>query len=426
MTTRSVVAQVTITILGSIVACVAIIRSDIVGKLGYQWEKGRITAYRQVIDAGPDVSETSRVNRAVAEVALPATVYIETRRPMPNEPEDGAESLMEIHAPEGIGHEQLRDWLRQHQSRPEFENTPDRFGDKSHRPTGRYFEQGIGSGFVVDAKKGYVVTNHHVVDGADQIKVFLSDGRRMPAELLGIDPATDLAILAIEPVRLHELAFGNSDVVDVGDEVFAVGSPFRLRGTFSRGIISAKDRSQVIEVNGIQYEGFLQTDAVINPGNSGGPLVNTRGEVIGVNTAIATSSGRYQGVGFAIPSWRAANVMHMIIEHGSVIRGWLGVHIGSVNDTRYRAGADERNWTEPYGVLILSFPDDEMSTPAKLAGIREGDVLVELNGRRLSGATELMDRIAATTPGDTVMLKTWRDDGFLSIPVVVGKRPDES
>lgn len=422
MTTKSVVAQVTITILGSIIACVAIIKSDIVGRLGYQWEKGRITAYRQVIDAGPELSETSRSNRAVAEVALPATVYIETRRPVLVAMGDVDEALREVHGADGATREEWRDWLRNHLGQSEDDGEGDR---GRGRGLGEAFEQGIGSGFVVDAERGYVVTNHHVVDGADRINVFLSDGRRMPGKLLGTDPATDLAVLAIEPVRLHELPFGDSDAVDVGDEVFAVGSPFRLRGTFSRGIISAKDRSQVIEVNGIQYEGFLQTDAVINPGNSGGPLVNTRGEVIGVNTAIATSTGRYQGVGFAIPSWRASNVMHMIVEHGSVVRGWLGVHIGSVNDSNHRAAADARNWTEPYGVLILSFPRDVGTSPAEAGGIMVGDVLVELDGRRLSGATELMDRIAATKPGDSVTLKVWRDDGFLDLSVVVGERPEE-
>jgi serine protease Do len=209
-----------------------------------------------------------------------------------------------------------------------------------------------------------------------------------------VDEKTDLAVIRIEAERLHQISLGDSAAGEVGDEVFAVGNPFGLDGSISRGIISAKNRSNVL-LRDVEYQGFLQTDAVINPGNSGGPLVNSRGEVIGINTAIATTTGFYDGIGFAIPSNRAAKIIPHLVRGEAVTRGYLGVSMRPI------AGVEEQElarlgWSQPHGVIVLGVLAD---SPACRAGLRREDIMISYNGQLLTSSADLTQVIADTPPG---------------------------
>ena len=243
-----------------------------------------------------------------------------------------------------------------------------------------------GSGVIVDAKNGYVVTNAHVVKDAEQIQVTLKDNRRLPAKLVGTDPGTDIALVKVEPARLAELKWGDSDSLQVGDFVVAIGNPFGIGQTATSGIVSALGRSG-LSVEG--YEHFIQTDASINPGNSGGALVNLRGELVGINSAIIAPSGGNIGIGFAVPSVLARAVMEQLIRYGEVRRGRLGITM-----------QDAVGGTE--GAVIVDVQPD---SPAASAGLRKGDVVTALNGRPVRGAAELRARLGVVPVGETVELR---------------------
>ena len=243
-----------------------------------------------------------------------------------------------------------------------------------------------GSGVIVDAKNGYVVTNAHVVKDAEQIQVTLKDNRRLPAKLVGTDPGTDIALVKVEPARLAELKWGDSDSLQVGDFVVAIGNPFGIGQTATSGIVSALGRSG-LSVEG--YEHFIQTDASINPGNSGGALVNLRGELVGINSAIIAPSGGNIGIGFAVPSVLARAVMEQLIRYGEVRRGRLGITM-----------QDSVGGTE--GAVIVDVQPD---SPAAAAGLHKGDVVTALNGRPVRGAAELRARLGVVPVGETVELR---------------------
>ena len=243
-----------------------------------------------------------------------------------------------------------------------------------------------GSGVIVDAKNGYVVTNAHVVKDAEQIQVTLKDNRRLPAKLVGTDPGTDIALVKVQPERLAELKWGDSDSLQVGDFVVAIGNPFGIGQTATSGIVSALGRSG-LSVEG--YEHFIQTDASINPGNSGGALVNLRGELVGINSAIIAPSGGNIGIGFAVPSVLARAVMEQLIRYGEVRRGRLGITM-----------QDAVGGTE--GAVIVDVQPD---SPAAAAGLRKGDVVTALNGRPVRGAAELRARLGVVPAGETVELR---------------------
>src|SRR5581483_5429143 len=246
-----------------------------------------------------------------------------------------------------------------------------------------------GSGVIVDARNGYVITNHHVVKDARQIVVTLKDNRRLPAKLVGTDAGTDIALLKIEPKDLAEVKFGDSDALQVGDFVIAIGNPFGLGQTATSGIVSALGRSG-LSVEG--YENFIQTDAPINPGNSGGALVNLKGELIGINSAIIGPSGGNVGIGFAVPSVLAHAVMTQLIRYGEVKRGRLGIAMQPT------VGGVE-------GALIAEV---EPSSPAAAAGLKKGDVVTALNGHPVRGPAELRARLGVVPAGDTVEMKVQR------------------
>ena len=274
-------------------------------------------------------------------------------------------------------------------------------------------QQSLGSGVIVDAGRGYVMTNNHVVDGADDISVTLSDGRTLKATLVGTDPDSDVALIRIPAERLRALPLADSNQLRVGDFVVAVGNPFGLGQTVTSGIVSALGRSGL---QGLGVQNFIQTDASINPGNSGGALVNLRGELIGINTAIFSPSGGNVGIGFAIPSMLASDVMNQLLKFGAVRRGSLGVDTQDVDEDL----AELLGLAAPRGALVTQvYPD---SAAAK-AGLKAGDVIVALNDKRLGSSADLLNTEALLPVGKQVFLGVVRDKKPLTLSTLL--KPEE-
>lgn len=293
-----------------------------------------------------------------------------------------------VNAPEGYRNP-LDSWMR------------DYLGDQG-RPQQR---QGMGAGSgVIISSDGYIVTNNHVVDNASEIEVLLNDNRTFEAEVVGVDPTTDLAVLKIDEKDLPTLTFGNSDRVQIGEWVLAVGNPFEFRSTVTAGIVSAKARNIGIlrNRNNLQIESFIQTDAAVNPGNSGGALVNLKGELVGINTAIATPTGTFAGYSFAVPTSLVEKVVGDLIEFGVVQRALLGISITDVN-----AELSEReDLGVVFGVYVASVND---GSAADDAGLESGDVIVAINGREVKSVSQLQEQIAINRPGDKVKVDYIRD-----------------
>ncbi len=270
----------------------------------------------------------------------------------------------------------------------------------------------LGSGVIV-RPDGYILTNDHVIDGAQEIQVALSDGRTVKASIAGTDPETDLAVLKINLDHLPTVTFGHSDQVRVGDIVLAIGNPFGVGETVTSGIISALGRSRL----GINtFENFIQTDAAINPGNSGGALVDSSGNLIGINSAIYSKSGGSQGIGFSIPGGLAQQVMEDIIQHGSVTRGWIGVEVQDVTPDI----ATSFHLAQSSGALIAAVL---RAGPAEQAGIRPGDVLVEVEGKPITDSRDMLNQVAALQPGQSASLVVIRNQKRERFTAVVGRRP---
>jgi serine protease Do len=275
-------------------------------------------------------------------------------------------------------------------------------------------EQSLGSGVIV-SHDGYIVTNNHVVEGASEIKVLVGDNREFTGKVVATDPRTDVAVVKISGRDLPLVPWGDSDRLQVGEWVLAIGNPFGLNQTVTAGIISATGRANV----GIaDYEDFIQTDAAINPGNSGGALVNVRGELIGINTAIFSRSGGYMGIGFAIPSNMARQVMEALVKQGKVTRGWLGVHMQPLTPEL----AKKFGLKEPQGLLV---GDVSEGSPAAAAGIKRGDVILEFAGKKVEDPVHLRNEVAATEPGKRVPVKIWRNNKELILQVEIGELPKE-
>ncbi|MDE2174640.1 MULTISPECIES: S1C family serine protease [unclassified Thiomonas] len=284
-------------------------------------------------------------------------------------------------------------WLRQFQG--------------SRQPT-----VGLGSGVIV-SPDGYILTNNHVIEGADQIEVKLSDGREARATLVGRDPDTDLAVLRIGLNKLPVITFGSDANAHVGDVVLAIGYPFGVGQTVTQGIISALGRTQL----GINtFENFIQTDAAINPGNSGGALVDANGNLIGINTAIFSRSGGSLGIGFAVPVSTARNVMQQLISTGQVVRGWIGVEPQDVTDQLART----LNLPHPEGVVIIGVL---RKGPADEAGVRPGDVVLDVAGKPVVNTGQLLNAVAALTPGSEAAIKVLRGGKATTLQVRIGTRP---
>ncbi len=278
----------------------------------------------------------------------------------------------------------------------------------------RYQQQrqsSLGSGVIVN-KQGYVLTNYHVIADADEILVALGDGRSDSAKIIGIDRETDLAILKINLPALPNIAFGDSDNLHVGDITLAIGNPFGVGQTVTMGIVSALGRHHL----GINtYENFIQTDAAINPGNSGGALINTRGELVGISTAIISKSGGSQGIGLAIPSNIAANILTQIITYGQVLRGWLGIEVQDITP----ALAESFNLNSLEGALIAGV---QRNSPAREMGLLPGDIIHAINNKTVKLGNDALNLIAQTPPNTTIKLDILRDGEHLNLQGSVGQR----
>jgi serine protease Do len=286
--------------------------------------------------------------------------------------------------------------------------------------------RGNGSGVIVDPQ-GYILTNYHVISGADRIKVRFHDGSEAPGKVIGSDRETDLAVVKVDPVASMSAArFGDSEKMRVGDWVLAVGSPFGFDQTVTAGIISAKERdSKEVYKNKTTFQYFLQTDAAVNHGNSGGPLINLSGEVIGINTLIATTTGDYNGVSFALPSSEAISVYKQLVKQGRVIRGFLG----AMPDRVTPQIAKIYGLPAPRGAIISNVEatvkvDNVMvESPAAKAGLKQNDVIVEFRGERIKDNEDLLRRVASTPVGTTAPVKIYRDGRPMTLNVVIGRRP---
>ena len=275
----------------------------------------------------------------------------------------------------------------------------------------RVVPDGVGSGVIINAGRGIIVTNNHVIDNATQLIVKLSDGREVPATVLGRDASTDLAVLELRPEKgnvgdlaLREVRFADSDAIEVGEWVVAIGSPFGLDSSVTQGIISAKGRTVAPRETGIAYSDYIQTDAAINPGNSGGPLLSLEGQIVGINTAIASRTGGYDGIGFAIPSNTVRAVVENIVQNGRVVRGFLGAALSDA----------------PGGVLVNGVTPE---SPATKAGLQEGDVITKFNGAA-TNEQRLRTSLAITAPQTPVKLEVLREGKSVSLTAVLADRDE--
>ena len=333
----------------------------------------------------------SKARAAIVKRASPAVVHIRVEKTVHSGGQQG-------------GEQELPDYF------------DDEFFRRFFRPRmPREFKQnGLGSGSIVD-KRGFILTNNHVVGEADKITVKLPDGRQFKAKLVGTDPATDLAVIRIKGENLPVVKLGDSDNLEVGESVIAIGNPFGLEQTITAGIVSAKGRSSVGLTD---YEDFIQTDASINPGNSGGPLLGLRGEVVGVNTAIFSRTGGNQGIGFAIPVNMARTIMTALIESGKVTRGFLGVVIQDVTEEL----ADAVGVKAGSGVLISNVGED---TPAGKGGIRQGDVITTFNNKKVGSSNALRNAVAAVKPGTSVPVKLVRGGKPMDLTIKITEQPSD-
>jgi Do/DeqQ family serine protease len=286
------------------------------------------------------------------------------------------------------------------------------FGDQFTSRPEKKLQTSLGSG-VIFSDKGYILTNHHVIAEADQIRVVLANGRTLEARVAGTDPDTDLAVLKTDADDLPAITVGNSQSLQVGDVVLAIGNPFGVGQTVTMGIVSATGRSQL----GINtFENFIQTDAAINPGNSGGALINAYGELIGINTAIFSKSGGSQGIGFAIPITLARGVMDQILKQGRVVRGWLGIAGQDITPEL----ADSFGLRDRSGILVSGVLEDG---PADNAGIRPGDIITQIDNRIPADSNDILNIISAIPPGTRVQVQGWRDGETFRSEVTVSERP---
>ena len=297
---------------------------------------------------------------------------------------------------------------------PFFDDFGDQFDQQERK------SQSLGSGVIIDNDKGYIITNNNVIENAEEIKVILYDKREFDAKIIGTDPLSDLAVIQIEPDNLAKAKFGDSNLLQIGEWVIAIGSPFglHLNHTVTAGIVSAVGRSDVI--SRMNFENFIQHDAAINPGNSGGGLFNLNGELIGINTAIATDgfSKSNAGVGFAIPVNQAKRVVEDLITSGKVSRGWLGVQIQDIDDSMQKA----LKLNSKKGAFIASVGKD---SPADLGGLKEKDVIIAMNAIEIDDTNQLKNKVSSAKPGEMIIFTVIRNGNNETVMITLGTRPDQ-
>ena len=287
-----------------------------------------------------------------------------------------------------------------------------RFFGMPNNPGNSREVQSAGSGVIVDAINGYILTNHHVIEGAEKIQISLINGETLDAEVIGSDPATDIALLKVDSKNLIDIKIGDSDIVQVGDFVIAIGNPFGLSHTVTSGIVSALGRTGISN-NG--YEDFIQTDASINPGNSGGALVNMKGELVGINSAIISRSGGNVGIGFAVPSEIAQSIMQQILDFGEVRRGLLGVSIQSIDPENASSLGVEID----YGALISSI---EPGSAAEKAGLQVDDIIIQIDNEKISNSRELANAIGLKGSGEEVEIQLVRNNNKINVIAILGQQ----
>lgn len=354
-----------------------------------------LTSSARAQDAGKEnLRETGRAFRSVAKQVGPAVVFIKVEKEVKQQ-SIGSDSL----GGSPFGDEFFRRFFGQ---QPQQRRSP--------KQVPKHNEVGQGSGFIISSD-GYIMTNNHVVEGADKVTVQLLDGSEYEAKIIGTDPPTDVALIKIDvDEKLPALKLGDSDKLEVGDWVLAFGNPFGLSHTLTAGIVSAKGRSGM----GLSdYENFIQTDAAINPGNSGGPLVNLDGEVVGMNSAIYSRSGGYMGIGFAIPINMAKEIRQQLIKYGGVTRGRLGIYIQDLTKDL----ADSFAIDQHEGILVAQVMED---SPAEKAGIQQGDVILKLNGKKITKVATFRNKIAMTRPESQVKLLVLRNGNKKKITATIG------
>ncbi len=343
--------------------------------------RARVVEVRQAAPTQAPPSDAASFRQA-AQRAMPAVVNIFTSKQTTQEPDP-----------------RLSDPLFRHFFGDQYDETPQR-------------ENSLGSGVIVSSQ-GLILTNHHVVEAADEIEVALADGRTLPANVVGTDPETDLAVIKVDARDLPAITFGRSDQLGVGDVVLAIGNPFGVGQTVTQGIVSALGRNHL----GINtFENFIQTDASINPGNSGGALVDVEGHLVGVNSAIYSRSGGSNGIGFAIPVSLAQQVMEQIVRQGSVTRGWIGVEAQDITPEL----AESFKMKEARGALIAGIL---RGGPADKAGMRPGDILLEINGRKVLDTSSMLNLISGLKPGSAAKMVILRAGAERTISAAIGRRP---
>ena len=342
---------------------------------------------RQSVKQSPVINLTQKKHSGFAEAvkkAAPAVVSIQTI------------TWSEASAEESTNEKIIQGFLG--------ENSP-------HRPK-RKAETGSGSGVIIN-ENGYILTNYHVISQRDEIRVRLSDGKVAKAELIGSDPDTDLAVLKVDLKNLPTLNIADISQLNVGDIVLAIGDPFAIGQTVTQGIISATGRTRVSQNT---YENFIQTDAAINPGNSGGALINTNGEIVGINSNIFSSTGNYQGISFAIPVDLAQQVAQQIIQHGYVVRGWLGVEGQELTSQVLRTV----DLDSMHGILIT---DVDRDGPGDIAGLKRGDIITRINRQDILSTNDILNMIAAGNPGDEFLIEGIRQRQSFMTKATLGQRP---
>jgi serine protease DegQ len=376
----------TVTVSLAVLFVISTLRPDWLGQATHN--RPSIVALQESTGTGEPVPGTASYREA-ARKALPSVVYIYTSQTVPSP-----------------RHPLIDDPIFRH-----F------FGDRGEPES--QTNSGLGSGVIVSAN-GNILTNYHVVEGADQIEVALKDGRSLKAKLIGGDPETDLAVLQLDteggaPLKLPAITLGQMDNVVVGDVVLAIGNPFGVGQTITMGIVSALGRSHL----GINtFENFIQTDAAINPGNSGGALIDSHGNLVGINTAIYSRSGGSLGIGFAIPVSTAKNVMEQIIQTGTVTRGWIGVEAQEITADL----AESFGMKDTKGALIAGV---QRGSPADAGGVKPGDILLAVNGKEVKDPQVMLDLIADLKPGETIPFGLRRQNAAFEASIRIGKRPPQ-
>ncbi len=364
----------------------------LVGRVAYAIEAGQVEAARAELAELAKHDHLSGLFEAVSKAVKPAVVEVRVRQKITARP-----------AP------QMDEFLRRFfgDDIPGLEPAP-----QPRRQPREYYRSGLGSGVIIDAENGYILTNNHVVGQADEVEVVLADKRTFKAQWVRTDPPTDLAVVKIEPDRLIDAPLADSATLKVGHWVLAIGSPEGLPQTVTAGIVSATGR--VTGRGG--YENFIQTDAAINHGNSGGPLVNMRGEVVGINTAIVSRTGVNEGIGLSIPSNMARDILDQLVEGGKVVRGYLGVRIQNVDEDL----AESFDLPNTRGALVAEVSPD---SPADEGGIKAGDFIVAVDGKRVDSVNELRNAVAAIDPDEEVEIELYRDGEKRTRTVRLGEQP---